>query len=717
MLRPFVAKMSRPVRPALVVFAASLLFAQVASAANSASVISGTPARAAIVGQSYEFRPSASDADGDPLRYYIINQPVWASFDATNGRLFGTPTSTQVGTYEAIRISVSDGKSIADVPAYSIVVSAANRAPVLSGAPSTSAKVGTAYAFQPTASDPDGNALTFSISNKPSWATFSTATGALSGTPTTTQVGLYSGITISVSDGKVSASLAAFSIDVTAAAVTTAIAAYSFDAGSGTTATDVSGRGRTLNLVNGVSWGAGRFGNAVTFDGTNDYGVAAAHTAELNLTSGFTLSAWINPRSNATWQMIVNKPYGATHSSPYFDWSMHREASTGKIAAWLGCSSTQLTSNASTPLNTWTHVAVTYDGTSVRHYINGALDRTTPVSCVVTNTNSRPIRIGANASGSEVLNGSIDELRIYSRALSVAEIQSDIGSGLGGGSSSAPSDTTAPTTSISSPASGGSVGGTVTINAAASDNVGVVGVQFRVDGVNLGSEDQAAPYSATWNTSSVSNGTHTLTAVARDAAGNQRTTANVVVTVSNATAPANRAPTISGTASTSVTVGNAYSFQPTAADADGDTLGYSIANKPSWASFSTTTGRLSGTPSASAVGSYSNISISVSDGKASATLAPFSISVNQIASGNATVLWTPPTTNTDGSSLTNLAGYRIAYGTSSSALNQVIQVPNPGSTAYVIEGLSAGTWYFSVRSYNSAGAESAGSTMASKVIQ
>ena len=179
MQRPSVAGLRRPVRTALGLLATSLLFAQLAAAANTPTVISGTPSGSAVVGQLYDFRPATSDPDGDALRYYIINQPSWASFDASTGRLSGTPTSTHVGSYEAIRISVSDGKSIADVPTYSIVVGTPNRAPVMSGAPATTVDVGSAYSFRPTASDPDGNALTFSIANKPSWASFNTSTGTL----------------------------------------------------------------------------------------------------------------------------------------------------------------------------------------------------------------------------------------------------------------------------------------------------------------------------------------------------------------------------------------------------------------------------------------------------------------------------------------------------------------------------------------------------------
>ena len=81
-------------------------------------------------------------------------------------------------------------------------------------------------------------------------------------------------------------------------------------------------------------------------------------------------------------------------------------------------------------------------------------------------------------------------------------------------------DTTAPTVSITAPANGATVTGTVTVSATASDNVGVVGVQFLLDGVNLGAEDTSSPYSVSWNTATAAPGTHTLTARARDAAGN-----------------------------------------------------------------------------------------------------------------------------------------------------------------------------------------------------
>jgi hypothetical protein len=126
---------------------------------------------------------------------------------------------------------------------------------------------------------------------------------------------------------------------------------------------------------------------------------------------------------------------------------------------------------------------------------------------------------------------------------------------------------------------------------------------------------------------------------------------------------------------------------------------------------------LSGTPSAAQVGSYSNIVISASDGTTSVSLPAFSIAVNQISLGAATLTWTAPTQNTDGSALTNLAGYRIYYGTSPTTLTQTVQIGNSGVTTSVVQNLSPATYYFAVKAYTATGVESDISNLASKTVQ
>lgn len=119
------------------------------------------------------------------------------------------------------------------------------------------------------------------------------------------------------------------------------------------------------------------------------------------------------------------------------------------------------------------------------------------------------------------------------------------------------SDSTPPTVAVTAPSSGATVTGTVTVTATATDNVGVAGVQFKVDGVNLGVEIATPPYATTWSSVTIADGPHVLTAVARDTAGNVRTSASVTVTVANGardtTGPVIGQPTVSA-ASTTVTI-------------------------------------------------------------------------------------------------------------------------------------------------------------------
>ena len=218
--------------------------------------------------------------------------------------------------------------------------------------------------------------------------------------------------------------------------------------------------------------------------------------------------------------------------------------------------------------------------------------------------------------------------------------------------------------------------------------------------------------------------------------GNVGVYSNIVITVTDGPQTASLAPfsisvtspvtttatldvaSISGQPAPSVNVGSTYSFTPTATDSAGKPLTFSIQNQPSWASFNTSTGQLSGTPSSAYAGTYSNIVIATSDGTAQAALPAFTITVNQLSTGTATVNWTPPLYNTDGSTLTDLAGYKIYYGTASNSLTQSIQVSNVGTASYTVSNLLNGTtWYFAVTAYNSSGAESALSTVTSKAIQ
>jgi hypothetical protein len=178
-------------------------------------------------------------------------------------------------------------------------------------------------------------------------------------------------------------------------------------------------------------------------------------------------------------------------------------------------------------------------------------------------------------------------------------------------------------------------------------------------------------------------------------------------------------PTISGTPSTSGTVGKSYAFQPTAKDPAGKTLSFSVQNKPSWASFSIASGLLNGTPASS--GTYGNIIITASNGTYSSALPAFGIAVSAAGApppaGSAQLNWKPPTANTNGSALTDLAGVRIFYGNSPSSLSHSVQVAGSSATTYTISGLAAGTWYFGAQAYTTTGISSAMSSIVSKAVQ
>ncbi len=172
---------------------------------------------------------------------------------------------------------------------------------------------------------------------------------------------------------------------------------------------------------------------------------------------------------------------------------------------------------------------------------------------------------------------------------------------------------------------------------------------------------------------------------------------------------ANEAPTISGTPQSSIDVGSAYSFTPTANDADGDDLSFSVANLPSWARFNTTTGAVTGTPAAQDVGDYNNIRITVSDGTDDVTLSAFSIRVNTVevaaTTGSMSLRWRAPSTRIDGTPLNlgDIDGYTIYVGTSQSNLQMYVDVNRGDISSYTIEDIELGNYYVAISAYDVSG--------------
>ncbi len=464
---------------------------------NSLPQISGTAALSIAQGSAYSFIPSATDPDADDLTFSIVNKPSWASFDPATGALTGSPTNADVGTTAGIVISVSDGGLTAQLPAFNLTVSNINDAPVISGAPAVTVAQGAAYSFIPTASDIDtGTTLTFSIVNKPSWATFNTATGALTGTPGNGDVGSTAAIVISVSDGELTAQLPAFSLAVS-----------------------------NVNDAPVIS------------------GTPAVTVAQGTLYSFIPTASDIDAGTTLTFS-IVNKPSWANFNT-----------ATGALTG--------------TPANS----DVGSTAAIVISVSDGELTAQLPAfSLAVSNINDAPVISGTPAV-------TVAQGAAYSFIPTVSDID---------------------------------VGTTLTFSI-----------------VNK-------PSWAIFNTA-----TGTLTGTPTN--GDVGSTAAIVISVSDgeltaqlpafslAVSNVNDAPVISGTPAVTVAQGAAYSFIPTASDIDsGTTLTFSIVNKPGWATFNTATGALTGTPANADVGVTAGIVISVSDGEFPAALPAFSLTVTNV---------------------------------------------------------------------------------------
>jgi glucose/arabinose dehydrogenase len=304
----------------------------------------------------------------------------------------------------------------------------------------------------------------------------------------------------------------------------TPVAAYGFDEGSGSTVSDASGGGNTGSL-SGTTWAAtGKFSKALSFNGSSSR-VTVVDKASLRLSSSMTLEAWVNPSAvSSGWRDVIFKG-----NDDYYLEATSTNASRPAGGAITGGSGGQAYGTSALQTGVWTHVAVTYDGTALRFFVNGGqVSSVAKSGAIQTSTDS--LTIGSDPIYGQYFQGSIDEVRVYNTALTAAQIQIDMTTPI---TSSGPPDTQPPAVAITAPVANAQVSNIVNVTADASDNVGVIGVQFLVDGVASGVEDPDAPYGLAWDTRTASNGAHTLTARARDAFGNTTTSAPVTVNVAN----------------------------------------------------------------------------------------------------------------------------------------------------------------------------------------
>ncbi|WP_206641957.1 LamG-like jellyroll fold domain-containing protein [Nonomuraea polychroma] len=200
------------------------------------------------------------------------------------------------------------------------------------------------------------------------------------------------------------------------------VAAYGMNEGTGSTVADLSATGNTGTLTN-TSWSAsGRHGSALAFNGSSSW-VTVNDAPSLRLTTGMTLEAWVRPTTVDSWRTVIMKQHtgglayvlsaGSDTDRPHTVIHTAGEADIG--------------GTASLPLNTWSHLAATYDGTTLRLHVNGTqVSQRTAGGPIRTDNGA--LRIGGNSIWGEYFTGLIDEVRIYNRALTTTEIQTDMNS-------------------------------------------------------------------------------------------------------------------------------------------------------------------------------------------------------------------------------------------------------------------------------------------------
>ncbi len=366
------------------------------------------------------------------------------------------------------------------------------------------------------------------------------------------------------------------------------VAAYGFNETSGTTTADASGSNNTGTLGTVTRTTSGKFGGALVFSGNY---VTVPHAPSLNLTTALTLEAWVYPTVAPNWSTILMKEQPGE-----FVYAIYAGAGSNP-GGWFnigtsGSTERSVTAQSALALNTWTHVATTYDGTTARLYINGTQVATTAFAGPIA-TSTGALRIGGNAVWGENFTGRIDEVRLYKRALSAAEVVTDMNTPIGGGASA---DVTPPTVAITSPSGTGTYTATaspLTVGGTSSDNVGVTTVTWSSDRGGSGTASGTTSWSATGIV--LQPGTNVITVTARDAANNVAT-ATLTVTYN---VPDTTNPTITITSPTSaatyLTNTTPISLGGTASDDVGVTA-------VTWSNSTGGTGTASGTTSWTAAG-------------------------------------------------------------------------------------------------------------------
>ncbi|MFB9964331.1 LamG-like jellyroll fold domain-containing protein [Sinosporangium siamense] len=205
------------------------------------------------------------------------------------------------------------------------------------------------------------------------------------------------------------------------------VAAYGMEEGAGATVTDASGQNNTGTAVDATWDSAGKFGQALSFNGSTSV-VNVADAPSLRLTTALTLSAWVKPTTLTDWRTVVAKQLSSSNGASYVLYGSNGTGPSGWFQS--GGQSSQISGPEPLAVDTWSHVAVTYDGTTARLYVNGEQFAEVPLSGDLDDDGGA-VQIGSNSVWGEFFSGLIDEVRIYNIAQTSGQIQTDMASPIG----------------------------------------------------------------------------------------------------------------------------------------------------------------------------------------------------------------------------------------------------------------------------------------------
>jgi hypothetical protein len=421
---PVTFTVAAPTPPALSVTPTSLSFSATQGGAN--------PAAKTL---------TVSNTGGGTLSWTASDDAPWMSVSPASGTNNGTVTVTPnisglaAGTYTGT-VTIDGGTATGSPAAIPVTLTvAAPPPPTLSLTPTSMTFTATQGGTNPAAQNASvtntgSGSLDVSVSDDAAWLTVTPATATapatlsvapnISGLATGTYTATVT-VTATTPGATGSPKTIAVTLNVVPPASSGLVGAWGFNEASGGTVTDASGNGNTGTIANATRTTSGKFGGALSFNGTNAM-VTVPDSASLDFTSGMTLEAWVNPTAVGTaWRCVLLKEQPAELIYALYAGNSKGKAATDVFTnADIGLSGT-----ANTALNAWTHLAATYDGTTLRLYVNGVQAASKAVTGAIKTSNG-VLRIGGNSIWGEWFAGLIDEVRVYNKALTAAQIQADM---------------------------------------------------------------------------------------------------------------------------------------------------------------------------------------------------------------------------------------------------------------------------------------------------